>query len=372
MKHPSAYLEWYLSIPPLPHDLRSSGITGLKIHTDLGEVDLSKNYPHGNPETAKLLAQRYHTQPENIFITSEGATGQNTRIISYLAEKYPEKTEAIMEYPTYEPLLRLAQNHFKRIKKLERKSKEDYKLNADELRKIVSKKTAILIITNSHAPSGAISNTSELKEIFEVAHEYDFFVICDEIYAEFERKTIPTVFSVNSDHGIVTTSFTKAYGLGGLKLGIALAKKELVDGLYTDVLNTVGNSPNVVQLLASELLKKRSFLEKYKNKWRMLKKETEQWLEGNSIAYCPNPCGVTYWAQLPIKDTYEWVNKHTIPKYHVVPVPGAFFLYKKDYKLARSSMVRLGIGNIRPDGSNLSEALEALKKAILSYKTAHS
>jgi aspartate/methionine/tyrosine aminotransferase len=372
MKHPSAYLEWYLSIPPLPYDLRSSGITGLKIHTDLGEVDLSKNFPHGNPETTKLLAQRYHTQPENVFITSEGATGQNTRIISYLAEKHPKKTEAIIEYPTYEPLLRLAQDHFRRIKRLERKPSENYKLNADRLKKIASEKTSILMITNTHAPSGAVSDTSELKEILEVARESNFYVVCDEIYAEFERETVPTVFSIDSHQGIMTTSFTKAYGLDGLKLGVALAKRELVDELYTDVLNTVGHSPNVVQLLASKLLKKKTYLEKYGHKWMKLKKETEEWLEDNSIPYYPNPCGVTYWTQLPIKDTYEWVNEHAIPKHHVVPVPGAFFFYKNDYKLAQSDMVRIGVGNINPDDSTMSEALEALKKSILSYKTAHS
>ena len=68
--------------------------------------------------------------------------------------------------------------------------------------------------------------------------------------------------------------------------------------------------------------------------------------------------------KLPIKDTYRWVNEHAIPHYSVAPIPGAFFLFKNDYKLAKSNMVRLGVGNINPDNSNLIESLETLEKAI--------
>jgi aspartate/methionine/tyrosine aminotransferase len=368
MKHPSAYLEWYIRVHEAKYDLRSSGITSLKYTVDLGEVDLSVNYAHGNPETARLLARRYRALPENVFISSEGASGQNARIIRYLAERNPKKTEVIVEYPAYEPLLRQAQDHFKRVKRLERKEKEAYRLDADELRKLASEKTSLLVLTNPHAPSGAVANVNELKEVMEVAREYDFFVFCDEIYAEFNRNAVPSVFSVDAEHGIVTTSFTKAYGLGGLKLGVALADKKLVDELYTDVVNTVGNSPNVVQLLASELLTKGwSTLEEHKQKWVRLKKETEEWFKENSIKYVPNSAGVTYWVKLPIKDTYKWINENAMPHYGVAPVPGAFFLFKSGYELECSNMARVGIGNINPDKPNLSEALEAFKKSIDTY-----
>ncbi|HVP26245.1 MAG TPA: pyridoxal phosphate-dependent aminotransferase, partial [Candidatus Bathyarchaeia archaeon] len=228
----------------------------------------------------------------------------------------------------------------------------------------------LLVLTNPHGPSGAVANLKELKEILEVAREYDFFVLCDEIYAEFNRNSIPSVFSVDSKYGVVTTGFTKAYGLGGLKLGIALADKKLIDELYKDVLNTVGNSPNIVQLLASELLTKGlSRLEEHKQKWVRLKRETEKWFKENSIKYVPNSSGVTYWVKLPIKDTYKWINEHAIPHYGVAPVPGTFFLFKNDYELACSNMVRVGIGNINPDKPNLPEALEAFKKSIDTYSS---
>jgi hypothetical protein len=365
MKHNSAYLDWYNRITNARYDFRSSGLAYFKYRLDLGEVDLSANYSHGNPETTELLAHRYDVQPECIFISSEGASGQNARIIRYIAERNKTKNEAIVEYPTYEPLLRQVQEHFVKVKRLEKKPKEAYKLDSDELRRLATGRTGLLVLTNPHAPSGAVSSQAELKEICDVADEFDFYVVCDEIYAEFDRKSVPTVFSADPERSIVTTSFTKAYGLGGLKLGTALANEELVDELYRDVLNTVGNTPNVVQLAAAELLTNgMERMETHKKKWVQVKEEAERWLKRLELEYCPNRVSVTYWVELPVKDTYRWVNDFALPNYGLAPVPGAFFMFKNGYGLAKSKMIRLGLGNVNPDRPELSEAFETLGKAI--------
>jgi aspartate/methionine/tyrosine aminotransferase len=365
MKHPSLYLDWYNHVPDVKYDFRSSGIAYFKSNLMLGEVDFSVDHER---RTAELLAQRYRVKPENVFVSSEGASGQNARIIRYLAERSKEKNEAIVEFPTYEPLLRQVQEYFPRVKRLERREKESYILDADELRKNVSERTGLLVLTNPHAPSGAISDASELKEVMSVAHEHGFYLLCDEIYAEFDRNVVPTVFSVDEEFGIVTTSFTKAYGLGGLRLGIAIAKQNLVEELYTDVRNTIVGSSNLVQLVAIELLtKERERLERHKQKWTILKNETEDWLSGKGFEFFPNKVGVTYWVKLPVKDTYKWINEHAIPKYSLVLVSGTFFICKSSYKLMKSNMIRLGLGNINPDESNLGEAFEAVEKALNTY-----
>jgi aspartate/methionine/tyrosine aminotransferase len=370
LKHHSLYLDWYIHVPEVKHDFRSSGTAYFRHILNLGEVDLSVNYAHGNPETVNQIARWYDVKPENVFISSEGASGQNARIIRCLAERNTQKREAIVEYPTYEPLLRTVQEHFSRIKRLDREEKAAYALDADRLRKLVSARTGLLVLTNPHAPSGAIASSTELEEVISVAREYGFQVLCDEIYAEFDRKAVPTLFSVDPDFGIVTTSFTKAYGLGGLKLGVALAGKQLVDELYTDVLNTVGNSPNIVQLVAAELFaRQRQKLQRHKQEWVHLRKETERWLTEMDLEYFPNKVGVTYWVKLPIKDTYEWVTEQTIPQFSLAPVPGTFFLFRSGYRLVRSNMIRLGLGSINPKEQNLVNALQTLERAIREHKS---
>ncbi len=369
MRHLSSYLDWYIHVPQVKYDLRSSGTEHFKHDLVLDEVDLSTNYAYGNPEATKLLAERYAVQPENVFISSEGTSGQNSRIIRCLAETCKKKNEAIVEYPTYEPLLRQAQEYFPHVKRLERIEKKAHRLDADALRKIVSEKTGLLVLTNPHAPSGAVACANELREMMNVAHEYDFHVLCDEIYAEFDRNVTPTLFSIDPELGIVTTSFTKAYGLGGLKFGTALARKELVSKCYVDTLSTVGNSPNIVQLVAVELLTRgKGDLEKHKRKWVNLKQETEKWLNEKNLEYFPNKAGITYWIKMAVKDTYKWITEETIPKHGLALVPGAFFLFKNGYRLETSNLMRLGLGNVNPDNSNLAEAFEMLEEALNSTK----
>ncbi|MEM3699575.1 MAG: pyridoxal phosphate-dependent aminotransferase [Candidatus Bathyarchaeia archaeon] len=365
MKYSSLYLDWYTHVLNLKYDFRSSGILPFRHNLMLGEVNLNANY---GLYISQMLAQRYNVKQENIFLSSDGASGQNSRIIRYIAEKDKKKNEAIVEYPTYEPLLRQTQKNFPRIKRLERKENESFKLDADALRKIVSEKTGLLVITNPHAPSGATAKKSELKEVMAVAHECGFYVLCDEIYAEFERDSIPTLFSVDDELGIVTTSFTKAYGLGGLKLGIALADENIVNDLHADLINTVGGASNIVYLVAWELLTKdREILEKHKQKWMSLKRETEEWLNEKGFEFFRNKISITYWMKTPIKDTYQWTNDHAIPRYSLAPVPGTFFLFKNNYEIVKSNMVRLGLGNLNPYSQILQEALETLEKAIKTY-----
>ncbi len=369
LKHPSMYLDWYVHVPKLKYDFRSSGTSHFTHDVRMGKFDLSVNYDHGNPEATTQLARWYGVNPENIFVSSEGASGQNARIIRYLAEKNPRKNEAIVEYPTYEPLLRQVQECFRQVKRLTRAEQHAYRLDASKLATLVSERTGLLVFTNPHAPSGAISGRKELSDVMSVAREHGFYVLCDEIYAEFDRQTVPTLYCEDAERSIVTTSFTKAYGLGGLKLGVAFARKNLVDGLYADTLNTVGNSPNIVQLIAAELLSKnREKMEKHKQKWSRLKQQTRRWLEDNGLEFFPSDIGVTFWVKTPIEDTYKWTNECTIPQLSLATVPGTFFLFKNDYKLMKTNMVRLSLGNISPNTQSLTEALNMLEKAISTYK----
>ena len=365
MKHPSLYLDWYVHMPKVKYDLRSSGQGTFKYDVNLGEVDLAVNHAHGNPETVSLLARRYGVESENVFTSSEGTSGQNVRIARVLAEKNPEKNEAVVEFPTYEPLLRQVQEYFPIVKRLKREEAEGYGLDASRLRNVVSEKTGLLVLTNPHLPTGAVSPLSELEEVMSVAQEHDFYVMCDEIYAEFKRKGIPTVFSLDNRLGVVTTGFSKAYGLGGLKMGVGLASKELVDELYADTLSTVGVFANIVEILVAKLLSTRyDVMERRKEKYLDLKNNAEKLLDEKGFQYVTGNSCLTFWIKLQVKDTYKWINQHAIQRYSWAAVPGAFFLFENDRNLAESNIVRLGVGGLDPDEPRLAEAFDIFEKAL--------
>jgi len=360
----SEYLKWYVQYPKLKYDLRSSGIVDLEWFFNLEKFNLSETFSHGNPEAKDRVAKRYEVLPENVFISSDGASGVNTRILKCLAS-LKGKRQAVVEYPVYEPLLRQTQSFFSKIRRVRRKEENAYQIVQSDLEKIVSDKTAVLIITNPHAPTGVESSKAELGEIMELACKHEFYVLCDEIYAEFDRSHIPTLFSIEPQWGITTTSFTKAYGLGGLKAGIALASEKLVEQFYQNVLNTIGCGSNLVEAALIDLLTKgKDAMEKNKEKWIEIRQKTGKRLENISgISFTLNKCGVTFWLELEkMRDTYRWTNEYTIPIIGLSTVPGAFFLYENDYSIVKSNQVRLGVGNMKID--KLDEALSAFEDAV--------
>ncbi len=300
-----------------------------------------------------------------MFISSDGASGQNTRVLEWLSS-LKNKTEAIVEYPTYEPLLRQAQSYFGQIKRIERKEENDYRFDRDELERAISDKTAALVITNMHAPSGISLSTKELKEILDVAGSHNCYVVCDEIYAEFDRAANPSLFSIGNEYAIVTTSFSKAYGLGGLKAGFSIASQAVVDELYMNVLNTSGTNSNIIELSLIELLSNgKQTMEEHMVKWFKLRGATEKWLkETSGMSYTQNKCGVVFWLETPLKDTYHWVNQFCIPELSLAAVPGAFFVFK-NHEINKSNKLRLGIGAVNPENPEaLDNALQTLDKAV--------
>jgi aspartate/methionine/tyrosine aminotransferase len=361
----SEYLKWYVQYPRLKYDLRSSGILDFEWSFNLEKFNLSQTYSQSNPEAKEVVAKRYGVLPENVFISSDGASGVNTRIIKCLASM-KGKRQAVVEYPVYEPLLRQTQSFFSGIKRIRRKKENDYQIDQDDLEKVVSDKTAVLVITNPHAPTGANASKTELEEIMELARKYEFYVLCDEVYAEFDRPKSLTLFSIEPQWGITTTSFTKAYGLGGLKVGLALASEKLVAQFYQNVLNTIGCGSNLVEAALTDLLTNgKDAMEKHKEKWTEIRRKTEKWLKTvDGISFMRNNCGVTFWLEIEkVRDTYRWTNEYTIPKIDLSIVPGTFFLYEDGYAIVKSNQARLGVGNIKV--GELDEALSMLEKAVM-------
>jgi aspartate/methionine/tyrosine aminotransferase len=360
----SEYLKWYVQYPRLKYDLRSSGILDFEWSFNLEKFNLSETFHRGNLQTKEIVAKRYRVLPENIFISSEGASGINTRIIKCLASKKGKK-QAVVEYPIYEPLLRQTQSFFSDIKRVKRKKENAYQIDRNDLKKVVSDKTAVLVITNPHAPTGVESSRTALEEIMELACKHEFYVLCDEVYAEFDRSNISTLFSIEPYWGITSTSFTKAYGLGGLKVGIALASEKLVEQFYQNVLNTIGCGSNLVEAALTDLLARgRDAMEKHKERWIEIRRKTEKWLKNvDGISFVPNKCGVTFWLEIEkVRDTYRWTNEYTIPEFDLSTVPGVFFLYESGYKLVESNQARLGVGNVKVD--KLDEALSVFERAV--------
>ncbi len=108
---------------------------------------------------------------------------------------------------------------------------KDYGHDLDAMRKAIRPDTRLIWIANPNNPTGTFLPFPELKAFMQ-AVPADVVVVLDEAYNEYipsaERVDTSTWLS-EFPNLVITRTFSKIYGLAGLRIGYALASAEIAD-----------------------------------------------------------------------------------------------------------------------------------------------
>ena len=105
----------------------------------------------------------------------------------------------------------------------------DWTCDLDELEELVTDQTKMICICNPNNPAGSVLGAGELDRIAAIAARHGAWVLVDEIYIGTEQDGVPTPSMWGRhDRVVVTNSFSKTYGLPGLRLGWILAPDETI------------------------------------------------------------------------------------------------------------------------------------------------
>ena len=140
--------------------------------------------------------------------------------------------EIIIEHPTYELLLSIAQYLGANVKRFHRRFEGKFLIDIDELRRAVTSKTKLIIITNLHNPSSAFTDEETLKQIGAIAENVGANVLVDEVYLDAAFAKKPRSAFHLGEQFVTTNSLTKVYGLSGLRCGWILAEPKLAQKMW--------------------------------------------------------------------------------------------------------------------------------------------
>jgi histidinol-phosphate aminotransferase len=101
--------------------------------------------------------------------------------------------------------------------------------DVDAILAAVTEQTRLVYICNPHNPTGAMMDAADMAKLVYGLPERTF-VVADEVYHHFvQRSDYPDSIThvLNGENVIILHSFSKAYGLAGLRLGYVIAKPEL-------------------------------------------------------------------------------------------------------------------------------------------------
>ena len=109
-------------------------------------------------------------------------------------------------------------------KKVTAMLKKDFSLDVDAILKKADKETRLLFVCSPNNPTGNQFRESDIKQLLE---EFKGIVVVDEAYVDFASCSVINWIR-EYDNLAILRSFSKAFGLAGLRLGYLVSSKHIV------------------------------------------------------------------------------------------------------------------------------------------------
>lgn len=136
---------------------------------------------------------------------------------------------------------------------------DNFELQIEDLEKVITPKTRLVVLNYPNNPSGAILPESTLEKIAELAVERDFAVLSDEIYESliYDRKPARSIRSYPgmAERTVIINGMSKRFAMTGWRLGWAIAPKELIAEMTKMQENIVACAPLPAQYAGIEALR---------------------------------------------------------------------------------------------------------------------
>jgi len=221
------------------------------------QLKFISQYPDSDSSNLRLNLKWYTGLNESQIIVGNGAT---EIIYNFTKALLNENTKVLIPIPTF--------SEYEKASKLSGCKimfHKTFNLNndIDEFIKKIPTNGAVFVC-NPNNPTGIIIKKSNMMKIIKQAQKKSCLVFVDETFIELVPDSNESIIkSIKSYENLfILRSFTKSFGLAGLRIGYAIGNKELINILQK--LKIPWNVSNVAQNAASAAICYHPFLDKSK------------------------------------------------------------------------------------------------------------
>jgi len=191
---------------------------------------MSKANRYPDEMVAKLkgiLAKKYAIDNSQILLTNG-----STEILGLVGQQIGfDKGELVIPFPSFPTMGMFAASSGATIKKVPLTN--DYRIDLDQTLAAISDKTKVVFICNPNNPTSTEVDNADLKAFCRAVPK-EVLVFVDEAYIEYSKlgvagSMIPLVNEL--PNLMICRTFSKAYGMAGLRLGYAISSKAHIDQL---------------------------------------------------------------------------------------------------------------------------------------------
>ena len=209
---------------------------------------IANRYPDESYRAVKdALAQKFSVTPDNIALGCG-----STEILRSADAAFLDSTKNIVAAePTFEAVLEYAQ--VLRAQPVKIPLTPDHRHDLPKMAASCTSKTAVVYVCNPNNPSGTIVTRDEMATFIQAVPPTTLILV-DEAYYDFAddpRYASATEFIAKNPNVIVARTFSKIYGMAGMRLGYAVGAKEPIALISDQLTQDNGNAAVLAAALAS-------------------------------------------------------------------------------------------------------------------------
>ncbi|KAB1655097.1 histidinol-phosphate transaminase [Pseudoclavibacter chungangensis] len=178
-------------------------------------------------ELVEALARRHGVTPDEIALGA-GSVEVAAQLVSAAAGDGDEVLFAWRSFEAYPILTRIAGATPVMVPLT-----HDERHDLDAMADAITERTRLVLLCNPNNPTGTTLGADEVRAFLDRVPE-DVLVVLDEAYVEFNRRPDSAIgielFRERANVAVLHT-FSKAYGLAGLRIGYAIARADVADNL---------------------------------------------------------------------------------------------------------------------------------------------
>jgi aminotransferase len=205
---------------------------------EAGADALKKGHTHytsnfGSFKLRKAIQEKLQ-KDNNITVDTEeviATAGAGTAIDLFMRTVLNPQDEVIVPDPGYFNYRYIGFYIGATVVPLHVKEKNEFSVNPEDLEELITEKTKLIILNSPSNPTGSIISEKKLREIANIAMDYDLLVLTDEIYekliydaSHFSILSIPEM----KERCVLVNGFSKAYAMTGWRIGYAAGCREII------------------------------------------------------------------------------------------------------------------------------------------------
>jgi aspartate/methionine/tyrosine aminotransferase len=192
------------------------------------DTRLGYSEARGSEELRGLIAATYeNTSPDEILVTT-GAIEANFLLFNELLSP---GDRVVAVNPAYQQLNSVPRAIGCDVALWQLRRNGGFHYDLDDLRALATPGTRMIVINTPHNPTGAMLSAPDLAEIYAIAEERDAWVLSDEAYRWLDlpgsAPLAPPLRNLGP-RAISTGTFSKPFGLPGLRTGWIAAPEEII------------------------------------------------------------------------------------------------------------------------------------------------